>query len=122
MELGLYYIDLNKNLGEDFSEYESGSQSIPHVNASASRNSKGEINISLLNTHPENEVKLNIGLPETRLDNISGKILTSSLINDYNTFENPNKVKPESFDKFIKDGDSLLIKLPEKSLVVLNIS
>ncbi len=29
MELGLYYIDLNKNLGEDFSEYEFDEQGIP---------------------------------------------------------------------------------------------
>jgi len=107
---------------ENFIEYKSSFESIPLISASASKNLKGEINISLLNIHPENEVKLNIKLPDTKWNNISGKILTSNLINDHNTFDNPNKVEPKIFNKFKKDGDGFLTILPSKSLTILTIN
>ena len=51
--------------------------------------------------------------------NVSGRILTSKSVADYNDFDHPEKVQPAAFkDAKLKKGQ-LTVKLPAKSIVVL---
>jgi alpha-N-arabinofuranosidase len=42
-------------------------------------------------------------------------------MNTHNTFNNPDAIKPVKFDDFKRHGDDLVIKMPSKSIVVLEI-
>ena len=52
---------------------------------------------------------------------MTGRILTSKSVADYNDFDNPNRVKPVAFKDAKLKKDQLTVKLPAKSIVVLEI-
>lgn len=94
---------------------------VPMVSATASRDAKGAIHISLANVDVENTQQLAIDLQGIQARKVSGRILSSGSINDHNTFEQPDKVRPASFkDAKIADG-KLQVNLPPRSIVVLEV-
>ena len=48
-------------------------------------------------------------------------VLTSEKFNDVNSFENPDKIKVAKFSDAKKDKDELIVNLPPKSVVVLEL-
>lgn len=93
---------------------------IDMVNVSASQKN-GKIHLSMANIDLEKGRNIEIDFAETKINKVSGRILTSKNIQDHNTFENPNLVKPVEFkDAKITKG-KLSVKLPAKSIVVLEI-
>jgi alpha-N-arabinofuranosidase len=98
-----------------------GNREVPVISASASRNAKGEIHITLANTDIDKSNNLSVTLDNTTIKNVSGRILTSPSINDHNTFENPQKVKPVSFTGAKLEKGKLNVTLPPKSIVVLEL-
>ena len=104
---------------------EKGSRKLPLVSASAARTAEGTIVLSLVNVSLDKEQKLNIdleGFKGLKKTSISGSILTSKAIGDYNDFEHPDRVQTAEFKdaKFAKEG-KLSVKLPARSIVVLTI-
>ena len=81
----------------------------------------GAIHISLSNIDTRNSQEVTIELPNISSKTIRGEILTSSNLTDHNTFENPNKVKITSFSGASKTKNGLIVKLPAKSIVTLEI-
>ncbi len=62
-----------------------------------------------------------INIDDLKAKNVSGRILTSKNVADYNDFDNPSRVKPEPFkDAKLKKG-KLTVNLPAKSIVVLEL-
>ena len=51
-----------------------------------------------------------------------GRVLTAEKMNEMNTFENPDMVKPELFQNYEVDGDTVRIHMPSKSVVVLTVT
>jgi len=100
-------------------EYTYGESSIPQVSASASKNSDGVIHISLCNVHHESSATVDIELRGAAANKVSGRILTSDNMRDHNTFLEPDKVQPSTFDNFKLDEKGLSVTLPPKSVVVL---
>ncbi len=100
----------------DAPEYQYGSQSLPRVHASASRDGQGCIHVSIVNLHPSEGIRLTI-LVSVR--NVKGTALTASTINAMNTFESPNQVEPTFFDSFESASGALHVAMPAKSVVVL---
>ena len=101
--------------------YDFNYQSIPPINASASVDSNGATHISLVNLDPKNNISVTIELNESQNTKIDGQILTSEKFNDVNTFSNPNKVIIHSFSDFKRDGKTLTVNMPSKSVVVLEL-
>src|SRR5450432_4239206 len=99
--------------------YKEEKDSLPAISVSASRNQQGLIHISLVNIDPErtNEVRIHLEGTVLKLDN--GRILQSARIQDYNSFENPEKITPQIFSGAVMKGNEWLIKLPPASVVVL---
>jgi alpha-N-arabinofuranosidase len=90
------------------------------INASASKKD-GIIHITLANIDLDSERTVEIDFSNTAVSNVTGRILTSKNIQDHNTFEKPETVKPVPFkDAKIAKG-KLTVKLPAKSIVVLDI-
>ncbi len=90
------------------------------VNASASRKD-GVIHITMANIDLESERTVEIDLSGTGVSKVSGRILTSKNIGDYNTFEKPEVIKPVDFTgaKIIKG--KIQVQLPAKSIIVLDV-
>jgi alpha-N-arabinofuranosidase len=102
-------------------EYTIGSEKIPALNASASKDKNGVVHISLVNLDTKKSQKLETALAGVTWKSVSGRILTSPKVNDYNTFEKPNTVKLASFNGAKKRGDKLAVEIPPQSVVVLEL-
>jgi alpha-N-arabinofuranosidase len=95
--------------------------SMPSVSLSASRDREGVVHVSLVNAHAREEVTVRCRLEGIDADAVSGRILTAEELDAHNTFDEPNQVKPESFDGAEIDDDTLTVKLPARSVVVLTL-
>lgn len=100
--------------------YTYGNESIPAVNASASKDSNGVVHITLANLDSKKKITVSTTLPSS-FKNISAQILTSQKFNDINTFEKADKVKTTSFSDYKKTGNMLSINLPPMSVVLLEL-
>jgi alpha-N-arabinofuranosidase len=50
---------------------------------------------------------------------VSGRILSSAQIRDFNSFDQPNRIKPEPFNGVKRVGQSLELSIPPGSVIVL---
>jgi alpha-N-arabinofuranosidase len=101
--------------------YEFDNQSVPAVNASASRDAAGKLHLSLVNLDPHRSVQVSAKLTGAAPKSVAGRVLTAPEMDSHNTFEQPDAVKPMGFDGAKLDGETLNINLPSKSVVVLEI-
>jgi len=102
-------------------DYVMGSEKIPALNASASKDKSGAVHISLVNLDTKKTINLETALPGVNWKNVSGRILTSNSVSDYNTFEKPTAIKLAEFKGAKKKGGNLAVALPPKSVVVLEL-
>jgi alpha-N-arabinofuranosidase len=103
------------------SDYSLGEKKIKAVSASASRDKNGLVHISLVNIHATEEQEVTVDLGTLSVKSVSGRILRSSTLQDHNTFDAPGKVKPATVDNAVLKGNSLTIKIPAFSAVVLEL-
>ncbi len=101
--------------------YHSGPDSLAAVNVSASRDNNNLIHVSLVNICPDYPIKVSISLGDIKYSKVHGKILTSERVTDYNSFENPNKIGIRPFNDAAIVKDKIEVKLPPKSIVVLEL-
>jgi alpha-N-arabinofuranosidase len=98
----------------------SGGRSVPGLSASASADGKGRIHLSLANIDPllDKEVvcELRGAGKRTRW---TGEILTGRTMNAFNDFGKPEEVRPAAFDGFKVSGNTVSIRLPARSVVML---
>ena len=93
----------------------------PIVDATASRNSEGAINVTLTNTDLESAAEITVSIAADGKPSVTGEILTATDVKDYNDFDHPETVKPVEFKDFkVKDG-KITVKMPAKSIISLNI-
>lgn len=90
-----------------------------YVDVTASRNAEGRIHITLTNTSLKEDAEVTIDLNIDNKTQITGEILTSKDIHDYNKFESPETVKPVAFDAFKVKNGKLIVKMPAKSIIAL---
>lgn len=105
----------------DFYERREGERNLPQVSVTASRNSDGIVHISLANVNLNETNQVALSLDGYKIKEVNGTILSSKRIDDYNSFESPNVVKPEIFKGVKIDKDTLRIKLPAMSVVTLEV-
>jgi alpha-N-arabinofuranosidase len=102
-------------------DYAFGGEKIPALNASASKDKSGAVHISLVNLDPNKPLTLETALPGVSWKTVTGRVLTSASVGDYNTFAKPNAVRLAAFTGAKKRGDKLAVTLPAKSVVVLEL-
>ena len=105
----------------DTPTYSEGEFELPAVSGSAVRAKDGRIHVALSNADPAQENTVTIRLQEVRPDRVSGRILTAHAIDAHNSFDAPEAVRPTAFDGAKVTGDMLTVKLPAKSVVVLDL-
>lgn len=91
------------------------------VSASASKDSLGRTHISLVNIDAKKDQEITIDLKGAKYTSLSGRILASAKLQDYNSFSNPDKIKPQAFKGASLKGNTLQVKLPPFSVVVLEL-
>ncbi len=101
--------------------YTLGDAEVPALSATASRASDGKIHLTVTNLDPNNSHTLATALRGAEVSEVSGRILTASAMNAHNTFDNPEAVKPTTFNGARLSGDTLTIEMPPKSIVVLTL-
>jgi alpha-N-arabinofuranosidase len=101
-------------------DYVMGNRKLPAVSASASRDNQGLTHISLVNIDASKTQTIEIDLQGGNYNGaITGRILTSAKMQDHNTFEKPETIKPAVFKNFKKTNNLLSVTLPPFSVVVL---
>lgn len=108
-------IDLKCNM------YSYGEEKLPSVSASASRDEQGLTHISLVNIDSKNVQEIAIDLRGATYTSVTGKILTGTRLQDHNTFEMPDKIKPAAFNQATLRNNVLNVTLPAHSIVVLEL-
>ena len=74
-----------------------------------------------MNVDPIKSSDLTIDLKGQSISTVTGRILTSPNVSDHNTFDNPDKVKPADFNDANIRRNVVTVKIPAKSVVVLEI-
>lgn len=94
---------------------------VPQVSVTASQKD-GLTTISLINTDLSEDAEVEIPVEGLGLSKVvSGEILTSADIRDYNEFGRPEKVTVKTFNGAKLSGNMLRFKLPSKSIVTLSL-
>jgi alpha-N-arabinofuranosidase len=94
---------------------------LPAVSVSASKDKQGVTHISLVNIDPAKPQSVNVDLRGEKYTGVSGRILTSKKIQDYNSFENPDVIAPAAFNGAKITNNKLNVQLPANSVVVLTL-
>ena len=102
-------------------DYQFGTEKLPAVSISASKDKDDITHISLVNIDASKEQTVNIDVRGAKYNSVSGRIITSKKLQDFNSFEEPNKISPVDFKDAKLAGNSLLVKLPPFSVVVLTL-
>jgi alpha-N-arabinofuranosidase len=101
--------------------YVLGEEKLPALSVSASKDKNNITHISLVNIDPKKALDININLSKIIAKTVNGRILSSSKLQNFNSFENPNLIKPDVFKGAKISGDNLEISLPAFSVVVLTL-
>jgi alpha-N-arabinofuranosidase len=99
--------------------YTYNGETLPALSASASKDKKGLIHISLVNVDSKKVNTVEIDLNGLGIKSVSGMIINSSKLQDFNSFDSPTKIQPIVFKGFeIKKG-KLTVNVPPFSVIML---
>ncbi len=102
-------------------DYVFAGRKLKAVSASASKDNTGAVHISLVNIDADKAQDITITLGDISSRTVTGRILQSAKVQDYNSFENPELIKPVAFRGASLKGNTLSLKVPPFSVVVLEI-
>ncbi len=100
-------------------DYEFNGEKLPAISISASENKEGVKHFSLVNIDASKENIIELDLEGLNIKNLKGQILTSDKLQNHNTFENPDLIKPIKFKDFKLKNNKLTLTLPPFSVVVI---
>ena len=102
-------------------DYVFGSEKLPAVSVSASKNSSGTTHVSLVNIDASKSQTITIDVRGLAVKTVAGRILTSKKLQDYNSFDQPTKIQPVVFNGAKLSNNTLTVELPPYSVVVLTL-
>jgi len=101
--------------------YTFSDRQIPQVNASASRTNDGTVLLTLCNVDPHREAEVHCELRGAQASEVAGTILTAEEMGAYNTFQDPERVKPAPFKEIRFDAEKGTAVLPPTSVCACTI-
>jgi alpha-N-arabinofuranosidase len=105
----------------DASRYGLGADSVPAVSATASRDRRGVMHVTMSNVDPTRPRTVTASIRGQSVTGVTGRVLTADAMSAHNTFEKPDAVKPAPFTGARVSGGALTVNLPPKSIVVLEL-
>jgi alpha-L-arabinofuranosidase len=103
-------------------DYKVGTEKLPAVSVSASKDKQGKVHISLVNIDARQTNDVSVNVKGLITSTITARILTAPTLQSHNTFDKPANVAPAPFNKFTRNQDNLTVTLPPFSVVVLEIN
>jgi alpha-N-arabinofuranosidase len=104
------------------SDYSRLNHKLKSVSSSASIDKEGAIHISLINIDPVNDIELSCDIRGSKTTKITnGQIISGKETGTYNTFDQPNQVTLQKFEDASFKNGTLIIKIPAKSLVTIEL-
>ena len=94
---------------------------MPAVSASAVRDKAGVVHVALANLDPNRAHNVTATLSGVSASGVSGQVLTAPAMNALNSFDAPATVAPAPFSGARLDGGTLVVDLPPKSVVMLDL-
>ena len=91
------------------------------VSVSASKDKNGVTHISLVNIDAKKPQQLSINVNGAKYSAVSGRILTSDKLQNFNGFDSPNKIVPATYNGAQLNGSTLNLSIPPFSVVVLEL-
>jgi alpha-L-arabinofuranosidase len=101
--------------------YTNGTESIPAVSASASKDGEGKVHVSLANLNPGKTATVRCELKGVVGGKVTGEIITAATINAYNDFGKPEMVNIKPFSGAELKNGILTVALPAKSIVTVEV-
>ncbi|MBN2275144.1 MAG: alpha-N-arabinofuranosidase [Bacteroidales bacterium] len=98
-----------------------GENKLSALNGSASKDKNGVIHVSIVNIDTKNDMMLSVDLRGATVKSVSGKILTAPDIGTFNSFDDPDAVVTTDFNKAKITKEGISVKIPAKSIVVLEL-
>ena len=122
-------VDLNSEIVQVNKEYfkekqnakDAGYRPCPLLSASAAKTTDGGIILAVTNVSLDKAQTIDFDIDGYNGKSVNGKILTSKNVADFNDFNHPNVVAPAEFKDAKLKKNKLTVKVPAKSIVVLNI-
>jgi alpha-N-arabinofuranosidase len=102
-------------------DYVMGKEKLPAVSVSASKNKAGEIHITLVNIDASKPQDISLDFRGGKLGSVIGRVLSSAKVQDHNSIQQPEKIKPQSFSGAKLTGSGLQATIPPFSVVVLTL-
>jgi alpha-L-arabinofuranosidase len=101
-------------------DYAFGGNTMPGLTVSASKDAAGKVHVSLANLDPvkAKDVECVLG-GSGKSPAVTGEILTASSMSAFNDFGKPEEVKPAAFFDFKVKGSAITIRMPAKSVIML---
>ena len=94
--------------------------SVPSVSVTAARDTAGKLQVGLVNLDPKREATVTLGTSGAEAKSAAGRVLTAKAMDAHNTFDAPEAVKPAPISAK-RSGGKLVVKLPPKSVAVLEL-
>jgi len=101
--------------------YTFGTESVPALSVSASKDKQGAIHVSIVNMDPKNDIETSCNLVGIVGKTVTGQIITAGDVKAFNTFEQPNNVVIATFNGAKVDKGFLKLKVPAKSVITVEI-
>lgn len=123
IETGRYQQEGDESINNRFN-VRSSEPGIPVISATASQDDSGVMHFTVSNLHPSEaqEVTIEIrGAEASQIVDGSGRLLTADSVDAINTIDNPENVKPESFNDVRLSDDDLSLTIPAHSVVVFSV-
>jgi alpha-N-arabinofuranosidase len=103
-------------------DYVRGGEKLPAVSVSASRDKKEALHISLVNIDPAKSQNVRITLDRTQPYVVAdARVLAAGRIQEYNSFEAPNRVQPAPFKGASVQQGVVRLTMPPGSVIVLTL-
>lgn len=101
--------------------YDIGGEPIDQLSASASVDEHGRLHISLCNLHHGDGLEVSCSIRGASVGGVTGRLLTADSMQAHNTFDEPDAVQPTEFRNFHLEQDTLVVKLPARSVATLSV-
>jgi alpha-N-arabinofuranosidase len=91
------------------------------LSASAAKTVDGSLVLAVTNVSLDKAQTIDFSLDGYQAKTVSGEILTSKKVDDFNDFQHPEVVAPKAFTGAKLKNNVVTIEVPAKSIVVLSI-
>jgi alpha-N-arabinofuranosidase len=105
----------------DAGEIQLGEQTLPALSGAASRREDGTVLVTFSNLDLKQSHDVEIDIRGLDATSVTGQVLTADAANVHNTFDEPNQVKPEAFQDATLENGVLKAKLPNLSIVAMEL-